>query len=278
MQVGVSMWSYVGHYQAGKMDVLGFLDAAGKLGADGVELLFCFWKDKADELPKAKAKAAELGIKIASYAISNDQTSEDPAERKRQVEGIKEGVDTAVALGTDRVRVFSGHSKTVAFETGLQWIVEGLAEGAKYAEEKGVVLCLENHGVLAGTGEQVKTILDRVGSPALKANPDTGNFLLVNENPVDAIRIVAPLAGNVHFKDFRAAKPEETDHVYEGLNGARVVGTAIGEGDVDLPAVVKLLADAGYDGFLTVEYEGVEDPDTAMPRSVAYARGVAKGA
>lgn len=277
MQVGVSMWSYVGHYQAGKMDVLSFLDTAKGLGVDGVELLFCFWRDKESELPKAVRKAEDLGIKIASYAIGNDLTSDDPEKRREQVESIKEGVDTAVTLGTDRVRVFAGHSKTVDFETGLQWIVEGLSEGAKYAGEKGVVLCLENHGVLAGKGEQVKTILERVGSPALKANPDTGNFLLVNENPVDAVRVVAPMTGNVHFKDFRAAKPEETDHVYEGLNGARVVGTAIGEGDVDLPAVVKLLADAGYDGFLTIEYEGVEDPETAMPRSVEYARKVAKG-
>jgi sugar phosphate isomerase/epimerase len=271
------MWSYVSHYQAGKMDVLQFLDTAKELGVDGVEVLFCFWKDKAVELPKVKQKAADLGLEIASFAIGNDLTHEDPEERKKQVQSIKDGVDTAVALGTTKVRVFAGHHDEVGFEKALGWIIEGLKEGAQYAETKGVDLCLENHGTLAGKGEQVKTIIDRVGSPAMKANPDTGNFLLVNENPVEAVGVVAPFTGNVHFKDFRTPEADETEHVYEGLNGARVIGTAIGEGAVDLPAVVKELRDAGYTGYLTIEYEGPEDPATALPRSVAYARSVAKG-
>jgi sugar phosphate isomerase/epimerase len=272
------MWSYVSHNKQGKMDVLQFLDAAKDLGVDGVEVLDFFWKDQASELPRVKDKCAALGLKVAAYAISNDLTVAEADARAKQVQKIKDAVDTAVELGTTKVRVFSGHHDEVGFEKALGWIVDGLGEGARYAETKGVQLCLENHGTLAGKGEQVKTILDRVGSPGLKANPDTGNFLLVNDDPVKAVEVVAPYAGSVHFKDFRAAKPGETENVYEGLNGARVVGTAIGEGDVDLPAVVKVLRDAGYDGFLTIEYEGVEDPATAMPRSVENARRLARGA
>ena len=275
MKVGVSMWSYVSHFQQGKMDVLSFIDTAKGLGVDGVELLDYFWKDKPTELPKVKAKLAALNMPVSAYAIGNDLTDDDPAERAKQVQAIKDGVDMAVTLDTKRVRVFAGHHDEVGFEKALGWIIEGLKEGAAYAEFRGVVLCLENHGTLAGKGEQVKAILDAVNSPALKANPDTGNFMCVNQNPVDAMKIVAPLAGSVHFKDFRWAKPEEKEHVYEGLEGSRVIGTSIGEGDVDLPKVVQALRDAGYTGFLTIEYEGVEDPETALPRSVAFARSVA---
>jgi len=277
MKVGVSMWSYVSHFQQGKMDVLSFIDTAKGLGVDGVELLDYFWKDKTTELPKVKAKLAALNLPVSAYAIGNDLTSEDPAERANQVQAIKDGVDMAVELNTNRVRVFAGHHDEVGFEKALGWIIAGLKEGAKYAESKGVVLCLENHGTLAGKGEQVKAILDAVGSPALKANPDTGNFMCVNQNPTEAIKIVAPFTGSVHFKDFRWAKPEEKEHVYEGLEGSRVIGTSIGEGDVDLPKVVQSLRDAGYNGFLTIEYEGVEDPETALPRSVAFAKSVANG-
>lgn len=278
MKVGVSMWSYVSHYQENKMDVLAFLDTAKSLGAEGVELLDFFWKDKESELPKVKDKLAAMNMPVSAYAIGNDLTDTDPAKRAEQVQAIKDGVDMAVTLGSDRVRVFSGHHDEVGFEKALGWIIEGLKEGAEYAAGKGVVLCLENHGTLAGKGEQVKKILDEVNSPGLKANPDTGNFMTVNQNPVDALKIVAPVTGSVHFKDFRWAKPEEKEHVYEGLEGTRVIGTAIGEGDVNLPEVVKILREAGYKGYLTIEYEGVEDPETAMPRSVEYTRKLAAGA
>jgi len=278
MRVGVSMWSYVSHYQQGKMDVLSFLDTAGNLGVDGVELLDFFWKDKDTELPKVKEKLAAMNMPVSAYAIGNDLTDTDPAKRAEQVQAIKNGVDMALALGTDRVRVFSGHHDEVGFEKALGWIIEGLKEGAEYAASKGVVLCLENHGTLAGKGEQVKTILDAVNSPGLKANPDTGNFMTVNQDPVDAVKVIASMTGSVHFKDFRWARPEETEHVYEGLEGSRVIGTAIGEGNVNLPEVVRILREAGYSGFLTIEYEGVEDPETAMPRSVDYAKKLAKEA
>lgn len=277
MKVGISMWSYVSHFQQGKMDVLQFIDTAKSLGVDGVEVLEYFWKDKEVELPKVKAKVKELGLVVSAYAISNDLTIDDPAERATQVQAIRDGVDMAVELDSKCVRIFAGHHDEVGFEKAVGWIIEGLKEAAVYAESKGVVLCLENHGTLAGKGEQVKTILDAVNSPALKANPDTGNFMCVNQDSVEAVKIVAPMAGSVHFKDFRWAKPEETEHVYEGLEGSRVIGTSIGEGDVDLPKVVQALRDAGYAGFLTIEYEGVEDPATAIPRSVAYAKSVANG-
>ena len=277
MQVGVSMWSFVSHFQQGKMDVLSFLDKAKELGADGVELLDYFWKDKDSELPKVLDKVKALDLTVGSFAIGNDLSAPDEAERKKQVQSIKDGVDTAVTLGTTKLRVFAGHHDEVGFEKALGWIIEGLKEGAAYAEQKGVTLCLENHGTMAGRGEQVKQIIDAVGSPALMANPDTGNFMTVNQDSVEAVKIVAPFTGSVHFKDFRWAKPEETEHVYEGLNGSRIIGTAIGEGDVDLPKVVQALRDAGYQGFLTIEYEGVEDPETAMPRSVENTRRLAKG-
>lgn len=274
MQVGVSMWSYVSHVRQEKMDVLSFLDTVKELGADGVELLEFFWKDKEAELPKVLEKARALGLTIGSFAIGNDLSHPDEAERKAQVAAIKDGVDTAVALGTNRLRVFAGHHNEVGYEKSLSWIIEGLKEGAAYAEPTGVVLCLENHGTMAGRADQVKEIIEAVGSPALRANPDTGNFRTVGEDSAEAVAALAPITSNVHFKDFRWAKPEETEHVYEGLNGSRVVGTAIGDGDVDLPKVVQILRDSGYDGFLTIEYEGGEDPATALPRSVNYTRGL----
>src|SRR5205085_183286 len=119
-------------------------------------------------------------------------------ERQAQTRKLLDGVDMALTLGTDRVRVFAGNrTEGLSDEQSMEYIVEGLQQGARYAEEKGVTLCLENHGLLAGKGEQVKGIIEAVGSLALKANPDTGNFMLVNEDSVEAVKVVAPLAGSV---------------------------------------------------------------------------------
>jgi sugar phosphate isomerase/epimerase len=278
MKLGISMWSYVSHYKRGDMTVESFLDTARDLGADGVELLDFFWRERETELARVKNRLGEMGMPVSAYAIGNNLTEPDEQTRRRQVESIFLGVDTARLLGTDRVRVFAGNpNEGVDYDTGLNWIVEGLRQGARYAEESNVLLCLENHGLLAGRADQVRHIIDSVGSPALLANPDTGNFMLVNQNPVTAIRELAPITGSVHFKDFRKAAQSETEHVYQGLNGSRVVGAAIGEGDVDLRKVVEILHDSGYDGYLTIEYEGAEDPATAMPRSVEFARGLING-
>ena len=82
-------------------------------------------------------------------------------------------------LGTDILRVFSGSARAgVTQEQGMDWILEGLSAGAAYAESRGVTLALENHGKFAGRSEQVRGIIDAVGSPALRVNLDTGNFLL----------------------------------------------------------------------------------------------------
>ncbi|POA74774.1 sugar phosphate isomerase/epimerase, partial [Pseudomonas sp. FW305-E2] len=84
------------------------------------------------------------------------------------------------------------------------WIIDGLAEASAYAHERGIKLALENHGKLAGRGDQVAGIIADVraqaGNDALGANPDTGNFLLVNQPSHEAIAQVAHLANMVHFK------------------------------------------------------------------------------
>ena len=152
--------------------------------------------------------------------------------------------------------------------------MEGLAAAAEYAERYHVTLALENHGLMAGRSDQVRQVIDAVGSSALRANIDTGNFLLVNQNPTDAARDLAPLAALVHLKDFRRARPDETEHIYKALDGAAFTGAVVGQGQVDLPAIVKLLDAAGYGGWLSLEYEGGDDPlavgvPQSLPRGTA---------
>jgi hydroxypyruvate isomerase len=273
MKLGVSMWSVVHPVKEGVIDLLGFLDFAASQEVDGVELLDYFWKDKAAEIPQVKRQLKDLGLDLATYSIGNDFFQPDAEERAKQLAALKEGVDVANQLEVGCLRVFSGSAKPgYQLEDGLNWILEGLAEGAAYAEAHGVVLALENHGLMAGRSDQVRHIIETVNSPALRANLDTGNFLLVGQNPTDAARELKDLVALVHLKDFRPAGPEDTTHVYTGLDGSKFTGAVVGEGQVDLPTIVGILREAGYTGWLSLEYEGGQDPITiGVPRSLAAA-------
>jgi sugar phosphate isomerase/epimerase len=275
MKLGVSMYSYYRLWKAEILDIPGFIEIARKIGADGVELLAPMWRDIDAEFPTVEAALKASTLPVGVYSVSNDFVNADEAERAAHVKRITDGVDVALRLEAGVVRVFAGNTKEgISFDQSFHWIVDGLKEAADYAGMKGVKLALENHGLLAGKSHQVQRILDAVGSPALGANPDTGNFLLVHEAPHDALHALASSANMAHFKDFKEVPENHEGFAYTSLDGLKYVGTAIGEGDVALEACVKELKAANFNGWLNIEYEGTEDPMTALPRSVAYARGL----
>jgi sugar phosphate isomerase/epimerase len=274
MKLSVSMWSVVYPVRAGQMDLTGFIDFAARQQAQGVELLDYFWQDEQSEIPKAKRQIKDVGLQLAVYSTGNDFFQPDPTVRAQQLAALKHSVDVANQLEVNTLRVFSGNAKEgYKLEDGLGWILAGLAESAAYAQAHGVTLALENHGLMAGRSDQVRQIIETVNSPALRANLDTGNFLLVGQNPTDAARDLADLVALVHLKDFRRARPDETTHVYKGLDGVGYTGAIVGEGQVDLPAIVGILRTAGYTGWLSLEFEGSQDPLTiGVPRSLEAAR------
>ncbi len=277
MRIGVSMYSYAQSIQKGLLDIPGFIREAKVSGAEGVELLEYFYKDLDRDREAALEALREAGLPCPIFSVGNNFAKSDPEERQKQFQRIVFGIEEALRYGANVVRVFAGDvSEGITYDQARGWIIEGLSEASKVAHAKGVKLALENHGTLAGRGDQVRGIIDDVralsGTDVLGANPDTGNFLLVNQPSHEAIRQVAPMANMVHFKDFMAAPANHEGWAYTALDGQKFLGTAVGEGMVDLGQCIKELKDSGFDGWLSVEYEGVEDPFTAVPRSIENAR------
>lgn len=290
MKIAVSMWSYFQLWRKGGFGVADFIREAKRGGADGVELLDFFYNDPDADRVDSFAPAyleerrqpiqralAETGLPVPIFSVANNFARLDPAVRQAEVGKIAFGVDEALLYGAGVVRVFAGDvNDEVDFEHSRQFIVEGLAEASIYAHKRGIRLALENHGTLAGRGEQVCALIAdvraRAGNDGLGANPDTGNFLVVDQRSDEAIRQVAGLANMVHFKDFAVGAPDPAHAGYRSTSGRSLIGTAVGEGSVDLAACVQALKDAGFDGWLSVEYEGEEDPRTAVPRSIENAR------
>ncbi len=277
MRLGLSMWSYFHVWKRGGMDIPGFVRESRRLGVDGVELLDFFWKDRAAELPAVEAALQETGLPVGVYSVANNFALPDPAARAAEAQKITDGVDNAVHFGAKTVRVFAGNPQPgVGLSEAFDWIVSGFRDVVGYAQSRGVTLALETPGALAGRSDQVKLILQAVGSPALRANPDTGNFLLVHEASHEAVAALASQAAMVHFKDFRVVPDDYPGFAYQAVDGVKFAGTAIGEGDVDLADCLVTLERAGFDGWLNIEYEAQEDPHTGVPRSVANAQQLLK--
>ncbi len=278
MKLGLSMWSYVHAYKRGDMSISRFVREAARVGADGVELLDFFWQDQDDEMPAVQDALRETGLPVGVYSVANDFVVGGEIAHRAQVETIIKGVDMAQALGARVVRVFAGNARPdISDADAFRCIVQGLSEAAAYAQARGVVLALENHGALAGLSGQVMLILDAVGSTALGANPDTGNFLLMHDPPENAVARLAPRAAMAHLKDFVSVPPNYAGLTYTAPDGTKYAGTALGEGEVDVAACLDALRAAGFTGWINLEYEGEENPHDAVARSLAHARRLLAG-
>ena len=273
MRLGLSQWSVRQWFRAGEMDVEGFLTYAKDLGCEGVELLDYFWKDE-EEKQRTPELLERMGLVHSSYSLSNDFADDDAQKRREQLDYMRAGIDDVVMLGAKTSRVFGGNPKEgMSYEKARNYIVEGIKASAEYAASKGVVLALENHGRLCGQADQVLDLIAAVGSDHFRSNPDLANFTGVMDDPVEATRKLAKYTVHVHAKDILVVPPEQ---VAEGerrrSDGTALRGCALGEGSVDLAACLDVLREAGFTGFLSVEYEGREDPKTGVPKSVEYVR------
>jgi sugar phosphate isomerase/epimerase len=269
MKLSVSAWCLQEKLFGNEITIFDFIRFCHENGVKYVELLDCFL-DGEEDIVKINKLLKELDMEVSAYSIGNDFVLADAGERQEQVEYVKEGIDTALKLGTGILRVFSGDKKEgMSFEKAENWIVECFKELAPHAENKGVTMVLENHGLLAGKSEQVKRIIDRVGSKALRSNSDVGNFILVNENSLDAVKFLMDKLGFIHLKDFKKANDENG---YAAIDGAVFQGIVLGKGDVPIADIIKYLKAYGYGGFLSIEYEGPGDPAEGTTQCIEYTK------
>jgi len=226
-----------------------FLQKGVEMGLNGVELTAYYFKTTEDEyLNHIKRQAYLLGLDIAGTAVGNNFCRADEAERAEQIEMVKNWVDISVKLGAPCMRVFSGgvpvgHTEEEAF----QWCVDSIKECLEYSIPRGILLALENHGGITSTAEQTIAIIKAVDSEWLGANLDTGNY---RNNPYEEIAQTAPYTITCHAK------------------------TDIKGEEADFSKIVASLEEAGFKGYLSIEYEAAEEPMTAVPKFVDYLKEV----
>ncbi|MHB0878994.1 MAG: sugar phosphate isomerase/epimerase family protein [Anaerolineae bacterium] len=268
-RIGTSSYSFW-HFLPEKVPIEYVMDQARSMGLDAVEILHVQMESEAnDYLQSLKRKAYTLGLDIACLAIHQGFVSPDAAERRKNVEHTLHCIELAYQLGAPAIRLNSGRWGTTGSFDALMavrgqepalpgyteedahaWVVDCIRQCLPLAAERGVVLALENHWGLTAAPEQVLRIVSDVDSPWLGVTLDCGNFL---DDPYRKLAQLARYAVQVHAKTYYGGG------VWYSL-------------DLDYGRVAQILREVDFKGYVTLEYEGKEDPLTAVPRSVEMLR------
>lgn len=272
MKYSVTSYSFSALTSAGKYTEKELIALAKKMGFDGIEFAEIhtpIGKTKAEYAGKLRAEAEKQGIEIAAYCIGANLIENLEAEIKR----LKGEVDVALALGVKIMRhdATSGYGEpekhTKGFNNALPDIIKGYRAVTEYAKTKGIKTCIENHGMFAQDSQRIAAIINGVGDENFGALVDIGNFMCADEDPAKAVGNVANYALHVHAKDFHFKKgtefiPDEGFFMTRGGNFLR--GAIIGHGAVPIVQCLRILKRAGYNGYITVEFEGMEDAETGV--------------
>jgi sugar phosphate isomerase/epimerase len=254
-------------------------------GVEAVEFAGLDDAAKADPIGRArglKRHCDALGLAVPSYCIAAELLV--PANRQREmVAELKRQVDVAAALGVHSMRhdVTRGFGENTAdlrieqsFDAAVAHVVPAIREVADYAAGKGIRTSLENHGFYMQASERVERLINAVDHENFRLTLDMGNFLCVNEGPVQAVARLAKYAVMAHVKDFHV-RPKHTmppSGWFETPTDIALRGAIVGHGTIDIPAQLRLLQEAGYDGYLSLEFEGLEEPAGAVELGLEYLR------
>ncbi len=239
----------------------------------GEDLNYELIKDE-DSIGRLRKASKETGIPLSGICIGASFIGDD---RRAQIDRTKRYVELCDRLDVRFLRhdvvPWNLRAKEAAeFETAFPVIVDACREVAEHAERLGVTASIEDHGFFMNSSERVKRLLNAVDSPNFKMTLDVGNFLCVDENPVTATRASIAHASFVHIKDFYVRAESPGPGWLETLNGQFIRGSVFGFGDLPAKSLLKSVMDAGYDGFVSLEYEGNEPTLFGCQTGLANAR------
>ena len=269
-RIAVSTYSFFTFRGGSKLSMPQCIDAAAEIGFDGVELLLVQMEDTSDSfLQKLKRRAFVNGLDLCGMSTHQGFLRPDPTFRKKNIDDTIGFIEMAYKLGIPTIRVNTGRwGTTKSFEElmnnkgiepnlpdqtdedGFKWVIDSLSQCLKRAEECGVVLGLENHWGLGRTAEGVLRIVNAINSPWLRVTMDTGNFF---ERHYEQLEVLAPEAVFVQAKTYY---------------GGGIYYTI----DIDYDRIAKICQDVNYKGYISLEFEGKEDPWVAVPKSLAMLR------
>ena len=262
------MMSYTMSRRPDLFSVRDMLDLTKELGLTGIDYVTLH----DTPAPELRAMAEDYGLTIACHTFMADLNHPDTAGRQPGVDNVKRGIENAVALGTGTVMIPTPGRPDVPREVTRRNIIAGLREASDFAREAGITLTVENFPGAFSPFVLANDLLEAVREvPGMKITYDNGNAG-TGEDPAASFTRCAEHVVHAHFKDWELLPEGEG---MRGLDGRYYRGALIGEGIVDQQSCLAAMQQAGYTGFINIEYEGsTYTPAEATRRATAYLRGL----
>ena len=260
-KLSLAQWSLNKSVREGGQSPLDFAQKASELGYEGIEYVSQLYlkeleKDKDPKVAMEKLLKT-LKEKSDTYNVTNvlimvdregNLAALDDKERAQTVENHKKWVDAAQFLGCHSIRVNAHGVGT--YEEVAEAAVKGLTELSTYAATKGINVLVENHGGYTSNGQWLSEVMAKVNMPNCGTLPDFGNFCMTEGY------------GSINSKEC-----EDAYDIYKGVTELMPYAKAVsakaydfdengGQAKIDFVKMLQIVKDAGYTGFIGVEYEG----------------------
>lgn len=267
MKLGISSYSLFQAMHQGRMNISEVIDWTADIGASHIEIVpklgFDFDNDPGlEEQIINKTEAA--GIEISNYAIGANFITDTDEAYEAEIARVISEVDRVHRLGAKLMRHDVASRQDISiqrFNEDLDKIAAACRRIADHAAQYGITTSVENHGYYVQASDRVQALLHAVDRPNFKTTLDVGNFVCVDENPVTAVKSNLKYASIVHIKDFyiRPSYRNPGEGWFKSTGGNFLRGAIAGHGDIDLWEIIRAIKSSGYDGFFSIEYEGMED-------------------
>lgn len=274
MKLGMSSYSFLPMLANGSLQIEAMFDWMSAHQAEHLEIAtFSFAQtgkeaeydlaSDTETLRRIAAESARTGIPVSGLCMGANFIHMGADERQAQIASVKRYVELCNRLEVgflrhDVVQWSYRTTETAVFEREFAGIVDACQEIARFAAEQGVVTSVEDHGFFMNSSERVKRLIHAVDLPNFKFTLDVGNFLCVDEDAVVATQASLADASFVHLKDFYVRRSAPGADWLETRGGQFIRGSVFGFGDLPTQTIVDAVVASGYDGFVSLEYEGNE--------------------
>ena len=285
MKLGVSTYSYW-HFTPERVPIEHVIEEAARLELDGVEILHQQMASEANSyLQKLKRLAFIHGLDLYALSIHQGFVSPDAETRQKNINHTVHCIRLAHELGIPAIRLNSGRWGTAGSfnelmrmeghepvlpghteDEAFTWVIAAIEECLPDAEKSGVILALENHWGLTCTPEGVNRIVSAIDSEWLKVTMDCGNFLSHSSGEGSRDREVSP---TVPYEKLAQIAPEAALVHAKTYYGGGEWYTL----ELDYAKIGQILKSVGFQGYVSIEFEGKADAHTGVPQSVELLRG-----
>jgi len=280
MKLGLTTDSFGPAIQGGRMNLSKIIEFAKQREFEGIEIVNRkdIWRrDIGDDIKMNMTRMRENKLRYFSYGVNYDLAVSDSQVRWRSMNKIREAILLACTTNSPDVCVLgTGLTEPeLAWDDVSSYVIEGLKDCLQLAEKKRINLSIKNGGRICNGSDRMLQILNEIGSENLQVSIDVAAFLLVDEEPADAVRTLQGSINNVHFTGVRNADTY-VGNEWVTLGGRQLEPCVLGEGIVPQREVLYTLKQINYEGFVIVLYQGSEEPAVGIERSSNYLKTMLK--